>query len=98
MLLAFMRASNGAALLRSCRPATKTSAAGRRKPLPAPAGQEGRQRRAVKPGRCRPLISLVPMPFGLFPLGHAPKVRPYRRAGYGFDELRGPCSWPFKLA
>jgi hypothetical protein len=29
---------------------------------------------------------LLPVPSGLFPLGHAPKVRPYRRAGYGFDQ------------
>ena len=24
----------------------------------------------------------LPVPSGLFPLGHVPKVRPYRRAGY----------------
>lgn len=25
---------------------------------------------------------LLPTPFGLFPLGHVPKARPYWRAGY----------------
>ena len=35
--------------------------------------------------------SLLPMPFGRFPLGHVPKVRPYRRAGY--FGVRGDGRW-----